>query len=292
MRFFLSLLWATCFLPRLLSAQGLAFLDYPPDAQSMALGGTGSSYRNNIYALQLNPAGLVGNQNTGATAGIANLIWLGNSKGYNGSIVQQSAKSGIGAYFSTLSNGNQSNDIGVQVLTVGTAYAHKIKNLQVGVGVKYLSEFINDLRFRGYAADIGAQWNLKDLNFGVSLLNIGKMNDSQASTLPTNLKGGFSMIPLRLSSQDTGKSLVRIRFTAEAGYSLVNTEDPLKIYTGLEAKFFDFFYARAGYQSNDPIRKSTLGIGMEKETLSLDYAYIPFRDDAGSGHLLVIAFKL
>ena len=289
--------WAFLFFisPIFISAQGLAFLSFPPDAKSMALGGTGASYRTDLYAMYLNPSGLASHAQ-GSSAAISNLIWLANVKGYNGIVAHKSTQNTIGGFFSTLSNGESqtTSGLGIQFITIGASYAKPLKNLNVGLSAKYVGEFVNDLRYSGVAADIGIQIPLKKQNAvaGLALKNIGKMNGFQANKLPVQIQGGVAFTPFQLMTKDDNKPLVQVKTIVEGSLFPNEEQNQVQFHTGIEVKTFDFLYFRGGYQHNNSLRKATFGIGMEKENLALDYAYIPFTDGSGNGHLLTISFGL
>lgn len=292
MRYFGLLFWVFA---STLQAQGLDFLGYPPDAKSMALGGTGVAYRNDLGALSLNPSGILG-ATKGSYGAISNLIWIGNVKGYSGSVMSKGDKMGAGLYFATLSNGEAqpSSGLGVQLITVGGAYAQQIGNLKLGGGIKYVGEFVNDFRYRGVAADFGVQMPIrKDSGWlGLVIKNVGKMADAQADDLPTQVQGGIAWIPFKMSSRDSDKNLVVLKVMGETSYLFTKETNQLHIHGGIEAKLFDFLLARIGVESKDALRKFSFGVGMEKENVQLDYALIPFNNGSGTGHALSLSFKL
>jgi hypothetical protein len=59
--------------------------------------------------------------------------------------------------------------------------------------------------------------------------------------------------------------------------------------TGAEFQYKDFLALRVGYQSGYENKSITTGIGLKYRSISLDYAFVPYKYSLGSSHTITLA---
>jgi hypothetical protein len=161
-------------------------------------------------------------------------------------------------------------------LAFALTLARKIDpSLQFGVNIKYIYEHILNEDTDGFALDLGGiYYPIKNLIFGVSLLNLGQMNSmlSEKPELPLTARIGTAY---EIHLKHVGKLLL----AGEINY--VKNED-MRGNFGVEWKPIEIIALRFGYLLYYDERSYTLGLGLNWKRFSFDYAYVPFTADLGN----------
>lgn len=153
-----------------------------------------------------------------------------------------------------------------------------------GIGLKLISQEIDDRKGTGIAFDLGYLHQLqKDIKIGITLQNWNEIKKlkiyKKKFSYPTLLRAGISY----------KKDNLRV---ATDFYKPFDNKP--SIHFGLE-KTYERFSLRGGYKyklKNESLSGITLGLGCSfKEVYQLDYAYVPYQD-LGDTHRVSIMIKL
>jgi long-subunit fatty acid transport protein len=200
-------------------------------------------------------------------------------------------QSGTGEYFSF-------GDIAVAV-----TYSRKMtEQFSFGGTVKYIEETLDKLKMRGVMIDLGTLYwtGLGSTRFAVAVTNFGnnlapdgevvlvgkrKKSEWQSFSPPTMFRIGFAFEPY----QD---DMHQVTASIQLNHPNDNSEN---ISTGMEYKFKNLFFVRAGYKYNVEEQNYSFGAGVNLPLsiadVSFDYAYANFTK-LGSAHRFSILLGL
>ena len=285
---------------------GLAFLRFGSDAAAVAMGDGGVATSDDAFSVYWNPAGLA----TAATnsAALSHVIWFGNVRTYAlGSRFRAGQKGGVGVFVNAASvgdiavrerPGDPSGFFDAQFTSIGVAYGRQVGPLRVGAGVKYLSERIFVEEATGYAFDVGAQLALADdaVLIGGAWQNLGRMDelDEDATPLPRMVRGGLAVRPFRILTAFDEADVFHLLANVEVSH--IPPMELTQLHLGLAAQVLDIIRVRGGYigtlsDTDGDVRRFTFGAGLVYEALLFDYAFLPFQDGFGSGHVLTVSYR-
>jgi hypothetical protein len=173
------------------------------------------------------------------------------------------------------------NDV-MFALSYGRFISHGIS---VGLTAKYLYQKIYVSSSTGYAFDFGLAYRpeARIVASGV-VQNVGSMEAfaREDISVPVTIRLGLSYELYSTSAWGVVTAL-----------ELVKTTDlDERFHAGSEVVFGRYFVLRAGYQTGDSTRSFSGGFGLIFSRYHLDYAFIPFEADFGSGHQFSIALDL
>ena len=280
---------------------GLAFLTLDPDPAGQAAGGAYSASGSGPFAPLFNPAGLAsGNRN-----GIALTFhdWIGDARtlGVAGRF-GLGEKGGAGLYVLSTSSGDLEARDGpgpaegtfeVQYFAVGAGVARQFGPVQIGAAGKVLSERVLDSSAGGFAFDGGVQIEaVEGLRIGGAVQHLGDMSalETDATPLPTTVRGGVSLRPFRLMAATENTALLSTALHAEVVHRSEQT-DPTQFRVGGEATLFDMVTLRGGYISGDPVRHFSVGAGLAVNAFRVDYAMLPLDTGFGTGQLISLGYS-
>lgn len=288
---FLKLILLT-FIATQLSAQndgvgntGLAFLKLGVGARSIAMGEAFSSVTDDATAFIYNPARL----NSGMKSNVSLM--------HNESVqdmktdfiaakftLSKKFSLGLGLFTTSITGIEIRNIPGAPVdkfdsrnLSAGISIGYKInRNLSVGVTGKYLFEKIYVDEASGLAFDFGTNYSKGNYSLAVVVSNLGSVDElkNQSSKLPTSVRIGGSY---RISRDKFNFILGLDGFKVFDGGSF-------HINAGGEAGYKDFVFLRLGYQTEYENKGLTTGIGFKYKSISIDYAFVPYKSEFGSSN--------
>ena len=297
--FLLALFTILLSLFTILNASVYDFLNVGLSARPNAMGGSFSAVSNNIDALQWNPAGLNGIENSILSTGMllytkAGLRFGEVNYGFN----KQKNTFGFGInyvnYGSIEKRGENNEDLGTfspidMVLLSGLS--RQITNeLTAGIGAKFVYERIDSFLSYGAGVDLGIQYLMKERNLtiGIVLKNIGKelkAHYEEKGSFPISFTGGVSFHPL---------NVININFD----YTKFLTISRSIAKFGIEWQAVPMFAVRAGYNStgsdlktgytSDLFAGTSFGAGFSWKEFYLDYAVQPMVD-LGLSHSITIS---
>ncbi len=161
-----------------------------------------------------------------------------------------------------------------------------VENLTFGTTLKFLYENILSDEATGLGFDFGLfyETNVEGLSAGLSLKNIGSMNElrNEATKLPTDLRFGIGYA----FYLDQIKSDVTVTTGIQKYLDLTDNH----LLVGAEILYDEIFAIRMGYMSGYESRGITLGAGLFWNKLNFDYAFAPFSFNLGNAHSISLIY--
>ena len=266
---------------------GMSFLKFGVGARAIAMGDAYSSISPDATAFIYNPARL----NFGDKS---NVIIMHNQSAQDLSTdfiamkfpLGEKISMGIGFFTTSVSDIEIRNTPGAAIdnfdtrnLSTGVSFGYKINpNFSVGLTGKFLFEKIYVDESSGFGFDLGSNYTKDNFSFALVVLNLGSMNalKNQSSTLPALVRlGGSYKYAKNKFSYNIGLEGYKI---FDGGVFHVNT--------GGEVGYKDFVFLRLGYQTSYENRGITTGVGFKYKALNLDYAFVPYTSDFGTGNTI------
>jgi hypothetical protein len=291
----LAILTLSLLINPFLSASGLTFLKLETNARNAAMGGTGTGFYHKPSVVHYNPAGIAGMDFSAVQ--IMHTQWIQDMTIQHGSGVLSVGRTSIGLAFynAAITNievrtrpGPPESEFTARNFGTGLTVAYSFSpSFRAGITGKLLYEKIFIDEATGYGIDIGFQYlsTTPGLVFGLTILNIGSMNQlrNESTELPLTYRIGSSY-ELPFSVKD-----LTIRLAVDGlQYS---GDDKIHLMFGGEIGYSETFYTRIGLHSGIQARSLTVGFGIYYGVFELDYAYIPFTDNFGSGHTISFGMR-
>jgi hypothetical protein len=191
------------------------------------------------------------------------------------------------------------NNLGVQLnssyspndVIVTAGYANTIREIPVGISVKYISSSIENEKAQAYAADIGTMYKIADnkVSLGLVVQNLGTSVKyiNESFSLPMNVKAGASY----KLKKEKGQLITALD---------INMPIDNEIYENIGLEYQCFvnesisLSPRLGYKTNNKdLGESaglTAGIGFGVKDYKIDYA-LGVMGDLGQTHNISIGIK-
>lgn len=280
---------------------GLAFLRVGTNAAAAGMGDVQVASSRDAFSTYWNPAGLAAAASN--AVGLSFHAWVADLQTYNVSTrFRAGEQGGIGFFVTATGSGDLAarerpgpaeGTFNVQFISTGIAYGRAIGPVRLGATAKYLSERVFTESANGYAVDLGAQADLfgGDVQAGVAVQNLGSMGDlhAEATPLPRLVRGGVSAAVFTIRSEDDAAPLLRTRLAAEVVHLF--PDERTQFHVGAEGRIFDVIDVRAGYITNEALRRFTVGMGLGYDGIQFDYAFVPFVNDfQDTGHVLTLTY--
>jgi hypothetical protein len=271
---------------------GFAFLEVPAGARASALGGAFASMGQGVEAAFWNPAGLAkvrGLQMTGAHYEL--FQGLRHSQvALAGGVAGGGLSGSLRAFYSEPIEerdalGNLIGTFGSHDLEFGLGYGAPLaEGLDIGVSSQIIRERIANSAATTYAFGAGVQWQparISNLRLGMSLDHLGPATrymidgiEGADVALPAAVQGGLTYA-WAVGHGMHLHSVLEGRFTrGRSGIGMVGGELSSPAGAAL----------RAGFRANDDSQNVSFGVGYARETLRLDYAWVPYRYELGDTH--------
>jgi len=278
------------------STNGLALLKVESGARPAGMGGAVVSLNNHPDASIYNPAGSI--DVTKFTISLGHVSYWDNIRMESAHFAMGMSKRVFihgGIRFATVDNLELRGDVPVE-LPEGLFDLHDVSfkgglsvkitdKINAGFSAGWILEKIEGWRGSVFNFDIGVQAKaMKNLNIGASVTDIGSEfklsknsgNDSRPISLPTTYRAG--------ASYTYDKYLGAV--------DMVYTDDEAHLHVGAEGNVHPMFQIRAGYMFNYDTKNLTAGASFVKRNLTVDYAFVPYKQDLGSSHIINLSFSL
>jgi hypothetical protein len=280
---------------------GLAFLRIGTNAAALAMADAHVAHSRDAFSTYWNPAGLAGAQ--GNSAALSFHRWVASQRTYALSTrFQAGARGGIGVFVTATSSGDlearqlpgePDGLFRAEFVNTGLAYGLNLGPVRAGITAKFLSERIFSEDATGYAFDFGAQADALagSVQFGAALQNVGKMNrlSAVATPLPRLLRAGVAVFPFRILMESDGSALLNTMVTAAVTHN--STDERTQFQIGAEAEVIETILVRAGFITNDTLRRFSAGAGIRFTGITFDYALLPFENGFdGPGHIVSLTY--
>lgn len=191
----------------------------------------------------------------------------------------------------------------ISTLSLSGGYAYKLGPLALGATLQYLREEYYIYNASGYAINLGASgkfWN-NHIRLGASILNLGKMNElrNQPTELPTTFRTGFSAKLFTFMPPENEDLPISVALKNDVIVSLqesrqtTQNNNSRKIYTNIavEISVAEIIALRTGYKTGNTVRPWSAGVGLNMESISANYAIIPFETGFGTVHSLGLQYQ-
>lgn len=274
---------------------GLSFLKLGVGARSVAMGEAHAAMASDASATYYNPAGL--SEATKANIMIMHKEWfqdvrtefLGVCLPFAGYAI------GLGVNTTNVDNvqlrrrpGPPEGTFSSHDFAAGVSFAGKVTStLSAGVSLKFLYEKIFVDEASGVAADIGVlyQTPIEGLKLALAGSNFGSMGNlrNDKIKLPSLLRVGSSFV----------RELDIVYSTLTVGADLVKVfrEDKAHLHTGAEVSYQEKIAFRFGYLFGYESRGLTVGLGLRRDFLRLDYGFSPQSQDLSNGHTVSVGVE-
>lgn len=183
--------------------------------------------------------------------------------------------------------GNPTGTFNASSMAFGLNGAYTVmEKVNVGLGVKYVSETLGDVRGSGIAFDLGVHATHGRYGFGAALQNTGGKMNYDGSTYPFGANMGVGV-----SITDPGTGL-----RAALDFNIPNAYYP-DVRAGVEWRYQDRLALRTGYrhelgaESNEPMSGPTFGMGAGASGFWLDYALLLGGASGDGQHRVGLTFR-
>lgn len=269
----------------------MEFLNIGVSAKSSATGGAFSAIADGPVSSFYNPAGLASLENY-QVAGMHTEWYQDLRYEYLGFGMPTGGFGGLGLSFSYLTygsiksyseTGTSLGNVEAYDMALNLSYGYRITDkLLMGLGVKGITEKLDNVSVKGFAGDFGLQYRAYRYMFGLSVMNFGPdlKYEAASSPLPTTFNAGASYQPF-------GPEL-----SVMMGGSMPFHGD-FSFKTGLEYSYNNVFMIRGGYDTGknyDSKSGISFGAGINVSNHNLDYAY-NVNDIMGGTHQISFVFK-
>lgn len=275
------------------ASTGLAFLKLGAGARSLAMGEAYSSVTNDATAFIYNPARLI-------IGDKGNVSLMHNFSAQDVSMDYISAKFpsgkklafGIGVFTTSVNDIEVRNTPGAAIekfdarnLSTGLSLGYLVSaNLSVGITGKLIYEKIYIDDASGFGFDFGTNYSKDNYSLSFVVANIGSVSalKNVSTKLPSLVRFGGSY---KFNASKTLSILA-----AAEGFQVLSGGS-FHLHSGAEAAYKDFLFLRLGYQSGYENRGITTGVGFRYQAWSVDYAFIPYTDDFGTGNAISLGIN-
>ncbi len=277
-------------------SSGLTFLKLDTGSRIAAMGGAATSLYHNASAVHYNPANIAGMP--GSEIQLMHTSWIqGMSMQYAvAAFAMDRASLGISLYNASVDDievrtrpGPPEATFTARNFAAAATFAYRTSpSFRLGITGKLLYEKIFVDEATGYAFDFGFLYRTSTpgLYFGLAILNAGSMSAlrDESTELPLTYRVGSSYeLPLLLQDLVVQVSVDVMRY---------GDDDKLHLMFGGELNYTNSIFIRVGYRSGVEERGLSTGLGLRHRFLKFDYAFIPLRNNLGTGHSITVGFLL
>lgn len=264
-------------------------------ARAAGLGDAFVSLADDATAVYWNPAGIAAVPAT--SLALQHNEWFDTVRVESAAIAHATDLGVFGLHFSGMymdeiertegPSGQGTGNFNVYEIAVTGAYARRIRDWDVGGGVKWLNGGLDDASANGWAVDLGARYHTKieGLTFGGAAQHLGPdMKFVSADfKLPATLRAGADY---QLQFENY-KSDVVVAYDLE----LVNDDDA-RNHIGFEYTYMQLLSVRAGYKTGFDSQNAAFGVGVKKSGYRFDYAFNNIDNDLGHAHRFSLGIDL
>lgn len=271
---------------------GLAFLKFGVGARAISMGEAYSSIAEDATAYIYNPARL----NFGIKSNVTlmhnesiqdmNTDYIGIKFPIGDKIAM-----GVGFFSTRINNieirnipGAAIDNFDAQNLSTGISFGYKLNpNLSIGLTGKFLFEKIYVDEASGLGFDFGTNYSKDNYSLAFVVYNLGSMNElkNQSTKLPASMRLG--------GSYKYTKNNLGLTFGLD-GFKVLDG-GKFHINAGGEAGYKDFLFIRLGYQTDYDSKGFSTGIGFKYKTINVDYAFVPYKNEFGTGNALSLGIN-
>jgi hypothetical protein len=265
-------------------------------ARAAGMGDAFVSLADDATAVYWNPAGIASVSTT--SLALQHNEWLDTVRVESAAVAHATEVGVFGLHFSGMymdeiertegPSGQPAGTFNVYEIATTGAYAHKIRDWDVGGAIKWLHSGLDDVSADGWAVDVGARYHTKisGLTFGAAAQHLGPDMKfvSDAFKLPATLRAGADY----LWNFANYKSDVVVAYDLE----VVNDDNEARNHFGVEYSYMDLLSVRAGYKTGFDSQNAAFGVGVHKSGYRFDYAFNNIDGDLGHAHRFSLGIDL
>ena len=284
---------------------GMAFLNIAPDPYQQSLSEATTAVYTGAASIYANPALTTYAESSDLRASYT--FWIADTRNSYASALFKRPKSALGIAVTSSRvddlelrtvPGEAAGDFSVEYLSISGTYARDFKFFSLGITGMYLFEKILTDEASGYGFTFGASSRLFQdrVTLGVSLRNLGQMSElNEVNTeLPTDFRAGFNADILQFSTDGNTETPILISVSGDVIKPLnepeqsvlngngLNDLDALYGNAAVRVNVFKMIELRSGFRFRDDSRTFSSGVGLERNNISFDFAYVPFETGFGN----------
>lgn len=290
---------------------GFELLNIGPSPKALGLNETVTAELLGASSIYTNPANLAFEESSSLNASYT--LWIGDLTHTHAGINlrKKSRALAFGFLGSQVDDiplrGNQpgppNGSFTVSSLSLSGAYAYRFGPIAAGAAIQYLREEFYIYNASGYAANVGVSgqfWNNR-IHIGASLLNLGEMNElrNEATPLPTTFRAGFDAEIVTFTAPENEdlpitlnlKNDVVVPIQSSSGTTQGDAADEL--YTNIAVAFniVDTIILQTGYKTGETARHWSAGAEVSVQSVSVNYALVPFETGFGTSHSIGLNYR-
>lgn len=274
---------------------GFSVLKIPVGARNAAMGNTGMSSAGDVSAIFNNPAVVNSTEKSeiflfhnqwiedvsldmfAARTTLWGITWGAGlaASSVDGIEIREKAGEALGEF-----NAHNMNAVISAAFSVAQGW-------NAGLNVKYLYEEYFVDQAEGFAFDIGLSYGngMDDYRYTFLIKNIGSLNNlrNESSTLPAEAGLGAYRMWNNVFNDFDLAAAVEVQQGIHSG--------TFDFRTGVELVYDSMIALRLGVTPLHETRQFGSGLGIRYNNLNFDYAFLPFSEGLGSGHLVSLNFS-
>ncbi|MDZ7718759.1 MAG: PorV/PorQ family protein [Balneolaceae bacterium] len=302
------LIFTTLFLVPITNAQdtgsGLDFLNIGPSSRMLSMSEATTASATGASAIYSNPSLLVLDEQS--SLDVSYTLWIANVNNQFAALnlVKDNRAYAFGVY-SSGSDGFEARDqpgpsagnFSIRYLSLSGAIAQKIGPFSIGVTGQYLREEVFQFRASGYAFNAGITTSFLDdkIRTAAAVKNIGKMEslDAESTPLPSSFNAGLSASLIQFNSPGQNDLPVLVNLIADwhqpiqesSGGDFTGSNENNGYFTlAMDLNIGDLLFIQGGYRWGPTERPYSVGMGLEIESVRVNYALVPFSTGFGTVH--------
>jgi hypothetical protein len=292
------------------TGSGMDFLNIAPSPYQLSLAEATSATLSGSSAIYSNPALLVMEPSSSVEANYT--VWIAevNNQYASANFLKDDYAIGFGVYNSRSTEfeargepGPSRGNFSISYLSLSASAAYKLGPFSAGVTGHYLREEVFQLRANGYSfsAGLAGEFLNKRLRFGAVIQNLGEMNELNqiATPLPSTFRLGAAVNLIELSTPVRNDLPILLSLHSEwirpledlPGGDYTNSDGNDDFFSlAMSADIADLIQLRGGYKFGPTERPVSLGLGVNIEPVTVNYAMVPFSTGFGMAHSIGVQF--
>lgn len=286
------------------TGSGLDFLNIGPSSPMLSLSEATTASAIGPSAIYSNPSLLVYDDQS--SLDVSYTLWIAN---VNNQFAAMNLKNDSRAFafgvYSSGSDGFEARDqpgpslgnFSIRYLSLAGAVAQKLGPFSVGITGQYLREEVFQFRASGYAFNAGIASTFIDdkIRAAAAIKNIGNMEslDQESTPLPSSFNAGLSADLIQFNTPGRNDLPVLVSLIVDwskpirenPGSDFIDSNKNESFFTlAMDLNLGDLLFIQGGYRWGPTERPYSFGLGLEIESVRVNYAIVPFYTGFGTVH--------
>lgn len=286
------------------TGSGLDFLNIGPSSRMLSISEASTAAGTGPSTIYSNPSLLALEDRS--SLDVSYTLWIANVNNQFAAInlIDNNRAYAFGIYSSGSSGfeardrpGPSAGEFSIRYLSLSGAIAQQLGPVSIGITGQYLREEVFQFRAGGYAFSTGATVRFLDdkLRAALSLKNIGSMEslDERSTPLPSSFNVGASASLIQFSTPGDNDLPVLVSLIADwqqpleenpSSDFIENNENESFFSLAMDVNIDDLLHIQSGYRWGSTERPFSFGLGLEIESIRVNYALVPFSTGFGTVH--------